>query len=222
MVASSVHGLGGLLTEDMRYSWNGNRRIGEGDRYNAGVSYMKVYDTTEYADNAHKLYTKISTRQVQNNGEGWTVNLYEYSGDKQTRQTCYISGSLYSDYVRTYVGNYCYSERKYFGNYSNQNSKDTCVYNAKGLVESSKSWSYIDGVARSHSINSYIYRDDAVVYAQQSGCRYESYFFNEQGDMYFSTVSSWTYTWKGDSIRYGITDDGFSTDTTYYLVIRSK
>lgn len=219
LVRQVTYGKSEELTREEDYSWVGNKQIGIGKIYSNGAISETVYDTTEYVDSKHVLYTRKSSYYWNSGVESWAVNCYVYNGNQLLNYKSYSLGKLNREINYSYSGNYRYGLGNNYDNLSGTYDTDTVLLNANGLTANSVTWRMRKDGSGNMTRSEYSYKDGATVFAQQTGYRHEFVFYNEGGQIFLNSESACTYTWKGDSIRYGISPDGITTDTTYFYVI---
>ena len=219
LVRQVSYGKSEELVREEDFKWEGNKNIGLAKMYSGGTIYGTIYDTTEYADNSHLQYTRISARTVFDNSESWTVNSYAYDGNKLKNYKAYTNGVLYREMNYSYSGNYCFGVGNNYDNASGTYDTDTSLMNANGLEIKYSGWYISRDGSGSMTRREYSYKEGATHREQQNSYRYNYVFYNAGGQVFMTSEDACTYTWKGDSIRYGISADGFTTDTTYFYVI---
>lgn len=219
LVRKVTYGISDELKQEEDYVWVGNKQIGSGKVYTNGSVTGEIKDTTEYIDNKHILYSRLSSYYWNSGLESWTVNSYIYNESKLINYKSYSLGKLYSEMNYSYSGNYRYGIGNNYDNLSGNYDTDTTLLNENGLISNSVRYSFRQDGSGNITKSEYTYLMGATVFEQQTSYRQESKFYNTEGQVYINNVFAHTYTWKGDSIRYGVSPDGISTDTTYYYVI---
>lgn len=224
VVKESMYSNGELYYSN-NYSWTGNKKIGLGEYYNAGTVYGHVYDTTDYVDSKHVLYSRLSTRYVYSDSENWGVNSYEYNNGRLLHYTYYQNGALTRDMEFTYSGD------KRYGKETQPTSsfvadRDTSTFLPNGLIAEDITWitqttsKYVTRIKRT-------FLPEAFDVNQMTRYEIESVYYDVNGKETSRSGQEWTYTWKGDSVRYGYaiiyvngSQWGTGRDTTRYCIVK--